>query len=812
MYHLTRRLFQLTAILLIAFACVFSPACKEDPVKAKLRHLEKGKQFLKEKKYREARLEFRNALIIDKNLADGFFGLSEASMGLNNVQEAFESLNQTVQLDPKNLEAKVRLGNLYLLNTREVANLNEADKLAKEVLDADPKNIEGYILRAGVWTAKQKWSEAEQDLKQAIAINPNRIESHLSYGRYFDQRAKSEASLPEKTKLNAEAEKTFNQALAIDSKSSLAHLALADFLFSRQRLNEAETQLKLAVEADPNDRIGLAAIARFYETQKNFGEAEKYLTRLAEITGDKNEGRAQVIDLHARDGKLDQAINEYQELIKQSPKYARAYVQLAGLLLRKNDFTSAAKQVDAALKLNKQETDALLMRGRINLVNGKTREAIADLEQVLKNEPKLSTGLYFMAEARLQDGDPERARMNISDMLKYYPDNPAGLLMMVRILLSQSGKPDTNEAIKISDKIINGVGFLKSNAAALQASRLEPETLSDIESKGYAARAVAKIQAKDFAGAQSDLEKAIQVDPNNPEPRGNLAGLLLAKNDASRARQIADQTLALNPTGESTIANVINVYLTQNDFPAAQQRIDALIAAQPYKKAFLMDQKVRVYVAQKDKENVEKTLRQILEVDPNYLPAYFELFAFYKSEQKMDQAMNELQQVVNRRPDDPRKMAQALLLLGMMEEERSRYDEAIKNYEKSINFDSRTPSASIALNNLAWVIADKGKGNLDKAAEYARSAIQLVPSVASFYDTLGYVLHQKKLYGLAIDQYLKAIERRPNEAAFQKHIAKSYQENNDKLRALQAYDKALKLVNPGSPDADMIKSEIAKLR
>lgn len=811
LYYLTHRSLRPVIFSAVLLLSLFAQACKDDPEKAKLKHLEKGKQYLKEKKFNEARIEFRNALLIDKKLAAATFGLAEASLGLNNIQEAFDALQVTIDLDPKNLEAKIRLGNIYLQFVRESNNVAEAEKYAREVLEADANNIEGYILRASVRTSQKKWTEAEQDLKHAIELNPKRVESYLSYARYYQERGKQET---DKARFDAEAEKLYKQALNIDAKSSLAQLALADFLYTNQRLDEAETHLKLAVEADPTDRAALAGIARFYESRKNFAEAEKYLSKLAEVSPDKNAGRAQLIDLHARDGKVDQAIVEYQDLIKQSPKYLQSYAQLAGLLMGKGNLAGAAQQLEAGLKLDKQNTDLLLMRGRLNIANNKIRDAITDLEQVLKNEPRHSMGLYFMADARVRDGDSERARTYLNDLMKYYPDNPAGLLMKIRILLSQSrpSNEEINEAVKTADKIIGGINYLKANATALQASRLEPESLPGLESQGYAARGVAKMQLKDVVGAQADLEHAIQLDPRNFEARSNLMNVLLTKNDVAKARQIADQTLELNPSNESSVASIVNVFLAQKEYPLALQKLDALIAAQQVKKAFLLDQKVRVYSTQGDTANTEAALRQVREADPQYIDAYFKKFAFYKSQNKGDQAITELQEVVNLKPDDPRQLAQAHLLLGMMEEERGRYDEAVKNYERSIGLDSRTPVASIALNNLAWLMADKGKGNLDKAAEHARKAIQLAPTVASYYDTLGFVLYKKGLSEVAIEQYRKAIERRSNEAAFHKHLAEAYQKSGEKAKALQSYEQALKLGGGNYRDAEAIKTEIAKLR
>ena len=220
-YRLPRRSLRLFIFSVVLLTCLFGQACKDDPEKAKLKHLEKGRQYLKDKKYNEARIEFRLALASDKKLAAATFGLAEASLGLNNIQEAFDALQVTVELDPKNLEAKIRLGNIYLQFVRDASNITEAEKYAREVLEADPNNIEGYILRASVRTSQKKWAEAEQDLKHAIELNPKRVESQLSYARYFQERGKQET---DKARFDAEAERLFKQALAIDAKSSIAHV------------------------------------------------------------------------------------------------------------------------------------------------------------------------------------------------------------------------------------------------------------------------------------------------------------------------------------------------------------------------------------------------------------------------------------------------------------------------------------------------------------------------------------------------------------------------------------------------------------
>jgi tetratricopeptide (TPR) repeat protein len=800
----TRSAFRCSLFGLLALACLLTVGCKEDPQKAKLKHLEKGKQYLKEKRFAEARLEFLNAKQLDKNFAEAYYGLGEANFNLNNLQDAFDAFRQAVDRDANHLEARIRLGNMYLQFARDE---KEAERLAEEVLQKEAQHLGGRILRASVRVAQRRWDEAQRELESTLALAPKHIETYLGLARYYEQRGKAQEQAADAERFNREAERVFGQAIAADARSSMARLAFGDFLYANKRPAEAEQQLRAAFEIAPDDKLVLVALQRFYETQQRFDEAEKYVARLAELEPDQNSGRAQLFDLHARAGKLDQAISEYEALLKQNPKYSRGHSRLAELLLTRGDVAGAAKRVEEALKLNKQDTDALLVRGRIHTLNGRYRDAVTDLEQVLKQEPTLPAALYYIAEAHLQNNDPERGRAFIKDMLRYYPQSPAGLLMLIRIHLNQG---QAAEAAQTANQIITGITYLKENQSALQASRLPPEMLPDLEAKGYTSRAVARIQLKDYKGAQADLERAAQITPRSAEPHTNLATLYLLRNDLPSAQREAEQALELQPSNAQAVATAVMVYLQLKNFTLAHEKLDALLAAQPAS-AMLLDQKARVFAAQGDAAKLEQTLRRIIEADPSYLKAYFDLSAFYVHQNQTDRALAELQEVIKRKPDNLLQMGQAYVLAGMLEEGRSRYEEAARSYEKSLSYDTRSASAAIAYNNLAWLYADRNLGNLDKAVDYARSAIAITPE-ASFYDTLGYIYHKKQLHGVAVEQFSQAIERRPLSAAYHLHLARALRDGGDASKARQAYERALQLGGANFPDAGQVKQELAALR
>jgi tetratricopeptide (TPR) repeat protein len=797
--HLSTKRFSISILL-----CLFIAACS-NPEKEKLEHIAKGQAYLNGKRYAEARIEFRSALQIDKRLAAAQFGLGEAALSLGYVQEAAEAYYETMRLDASNLDARIRVGSLLAEYDNE-ESLKEAERLAGEVLQRKPDSAEGRVLLASVHISRKKWDDAKAELDRAISLDPDRIETRINLARYYDRRAKADPA--EAAGFRSQAEAVFKQLVEKNPGATNVRISFADFLFTDKRNSEAERQLLAAHRSDPQDKLTLVALRRYYESQQRYDEAENYTRKLAELDPDKTAGRAQIIDLHARTGRIYQAVSEYQQLLKDDPKYLRAYSRLAELLLELGDMTGATKNVDAALKQNAQDTDALLMRGRLNTLNGRYREAVNDLDQVLRMEPTMPSALYYASDAHLANNDATQARLYVNRLLNFYPRNPMGLLMQVRVHLHEGKAAD---AERTATEIIENVAQLRSNPTALEAARIPQDTLPEWESKAFVSRAVSRIQLRNFDGAKSDLERAVEIDKRGAEPHINLAAIHLLLGDLPKAQSEAERAVDLAPSNISAATTLTNVYLRRKNYHAAQLKLDQLLAAQP-NRLQLLELKSRVHIAEGDAGSAEKLLQQIIETDPNYLNAYFVLSDFYQSsQQKSDRAINQLRDVIRLRPNNIQQVAQAHLLVGLLEEGRGNFDEAARNYEQMLSYDKRSVGAAIAMNNLAWIYADKGSGNLDKATDHARNAINITPE-ASFYDTLGYAYYKKRQYEIAAEQFTKAIGRNPAKANYHLHLARALRDNGETQKARQAYERALQVGGTEFSEANQARQELAALR
>jgi TolB-like protein/DNA-binding winged helix-turn-helix (wHTH) protein len=124
----------------------------------------KGKQPEKRQELQTARDFFQKAIDKDPNYALAYVGLAETWTGRpaseHGPQRELEYLQKAVALDPSLAEAHAALGS---------------------------------TLSARIWN----WSEAEQELKSAIELNPNSAQAHREYMNYLDNVGRFEEGMRE---------------------------------------------------------------------------------------------------------------------------------------------------------------------------------------------------------------------------------------------------------------------------------------------------------------------------------------------------------------------------------------------------------------------------------------------------------------------------------------------------------------------------------------------------------------------------------------------------------------------------------------
>jgi tetratricopeptide (TPR) repeat protein len=790
-----RRKFYVLPLLLVLIAAALMLGACTTPEKAKAQHIAIGQSLLKEKKFQEASLEFRSALQIDDRLADAHWGLAQAYEGLQRYQEAFEEMRQVVELDKNNLDARVRLGNYYLAGSKQSpAAITEAERLAKEVLQKDPNHIEGRILKGSVLFAQDHKQEAFSELNGAIALDPKRVESYLSLARFFAL-----------TKDTANAEATFQRAISVNGSSAMAHYEYGKFLVQSDRKDVAEAEFQKAVAVEPTNHDAHFVLASFYLVNKRLDKAEEAYKALAELDRDKPEGRARLADFYSAVGRLDEAIAIYKDIVTKASDFTQGHYRLAEIMLMSGDLAGSKSQIEELLKKDAHDRQALMLRARTSMQSGDIGElkaAIEDLKEVLRQEPNSRHGLFFMAEAQFRLGQMDQVRAFAGDLERNYPDYLPGKLMQVQMNIAAG---DLKTALNLSHQLLDRL------AKAVPDRETSPQMLAELRVKTLIAHGSCALQLRDTKTARQDFLAAHDAAPNSTEPFIDLANVSLTEGKADEAINFYNSALAIDGANFSALRGLINLYATQKRFDQAHARIDRVIAAQP-NNASLHFLKGEVFGYEMNAQGAEAEFRRTLEIDGNYLAAYSALGAMFVNTNQQARAIEEYRKIVERRPDN----SAAYTLIGMLEFSRQNIDAAVESYRKALAQDQ---NAIFAANNLAWLYAVYGKGNMDEAVRLAQGVVQSNPQVPSFADTLGWVYYKKGLYDAATEQLQKAVSvdettARQNNATpsptFRFHLGMALAAKGDRAGARRQIEGALRL-SSSFPEADEARKTLATL-
>lgn len=769
-----RRLFSILAIFL--FSAVVFTACS-NPEQEKAEHVRRGEQFLTEQKFQEASIEFRNAIQIDEGMVVAHWGLARAYEGLGRFNEAFGELNTITQLDPNNLEARAKRGNYFLL-VQPDPMIDQAEEEAREILERDPNYIEGHILRASILAARNRpQEEILAVLNRAIEIDPNRVESYLSLARFYEQRRDAQRT-----------EEAHRRAIAVNDRSGLAHSEYGKFLMRQNRREEAEVELRRAVEVEPESRDMRFVLASFYLITRQFDRAEEAYRGLAELDRGRPEGRSVLADFYSSVGRYDDALNIYRELATSTPDYMRARYRIAEILMQRGDVTGATREVNSVLETNERDVQALMLRARIRLQNNETNAAIEDLQNVLNLEPDSLPGLYFMSEASLRAGQIERARTFAGDLERFYPNYLPAKLLQVQVNLAAR---DANTALRLVNDLLQRL------QTATPDQQNTAQLIVELRSKALATRGSIQSALGNVPAARRDLEMVRDASPNDPNAHVNLARLAVRENRADQAIQSFNRALELDPTNFDALSGVIIIAAAQNRMQDAHARIDAALAAQP-NSAPLHFLKAQAF-AYGDAARAEAELRRTLELDQNYIPAYFALSGLYVNTQQHDRAIAEYRQIAERRPTD----ASPYAMMGIVEESRGNREAATQNFREALTRDPNAGTAAgvIASNNLAWAAAEHGIGNLDEAIRLAQAVVQRYPNEPGFADTLGWVYYKKQLFAAAVEQLRRATSmaasRNQDSASYRYRLGMALIGAGDRMGARRELEQALRLAESG---------------
>lgn len=504
-------------------------------------------------------------------------------------EDRLSEAEQQYKLALSNLPAFVPEGPLYPIELHlnlyetyvrkdDAANakgeLQAAAAAIQQVKVADAQRPEMLRLRAAVEAASGDLDAANRDLKDALALAPNNVNSLMNFGTLLWKLGQKDT-----------ARETFNKVLQLDPNNRQALSALGYLARDAGDSRTAESYFLRAVAAHPKDYAPYLALGDLYTSERNFKAAETNYenayrlmpTNALIVAGGANSA----IESH-NINLAQQWLERANEKMSENPQVQR---ERERYLYFKGDYAESAKLGSNVLSKLPNDREGVVYLAYDLYYLGRYDEALAlatKYEPILKDDKDLP---LIAGNVHSRNGDRETALKDFTRALERDPKMATGYVNRGFILNDLKQPEKASQDFRTALKLQSGYGeaHLGLAFADLQLHRPKPaltqlDAAQKILGKSHAwhlARAEAFRQGADFPHAVDEYRIALSEDPKDLTTQLAYADVLYRMRRYSEALTALNTALQLSSSDPQVYALMAQVYAKEGDRDKAVQNIQS---------------------------------------------------------------------------------------------------------------------------------------------------------------------------------------------------------------------------------------------
>ncbi len=588
--------------------------CNRSPEVSKKRYLESGKQYAKRGKYAEARIQYSKALQLDPRLGDAYYELGLADSALQSWGDALAAFQQAYELEPQRLDVGLQLAHLYVA----ASQFGPAKEIADSLLQRNPTSADAHLLLGDIFVRQQNPEEALRAFTKVAELAPKDPSS-------CERVALVEASMHR----YSDAEADLRKAIAVDPSFVEAYVNLSILYRFQQQPEQAEQALQQARDRNP-DAVPLyiaEADLEYSRDKKDAGESTLQLLRNHMKTS--AEASLAIGDFYAQHGSMERALAEFQSGLAVDAKNIDLENHSVEAYLASKRLSEASALNQAVLKQKPKDTLARVQSARIMLAGGRLNEAVAALRHQVRDSPDLPQAHYFLGLAYLQQGNMEEAKSEFQETLRVSPQTIAAIEELTKLQLAENNfreaKDSALRGVQVSPgdpaiRILLGIALLRSgdSNAAREQFGLSEQLVPNDPTPHLRLAGVYHVQ-KNWSAENHELETALSLSPQSTEALSALADFLVSRNQRPIAIARVEKTLASYPTDA-------NLHVILGALLAGSERSEQ--AKAEFERAIELDPKLitaylRLAKLEQERGNVDVALagyEKALSLQPNLAP------------------------------------------------------------------------------------------------------------------------------------------------------------------------------------------------
>src|SRR5262252_4082678 len=318
--------------------------------------------------------------------------LAELLWRTQRADDAVKLLEETVRATPgvEGTAARAALVRAYLAKP----DLPAARTAAEELKTLRPELPVGAYFAGVVAEQQQRPEDARREFEHALQVKPYEPDTLTALARLLVGRGQ-----------NTQAQALVQGAVDHAPRSAAMHNLLGEVYLAQQRYEEAGRACQDAVRLAPTWWVPYRNLA-----QARFGAQDRAGALAAYLAGVQATSEpalvAELATIYEREGRIDDAIRQYEVLYQLRPSLEIAANNLAMLLVTyRKDHSSLDRARDLTAPFANSNVPALLdTRGWVMFKRGDLLQALAALEKASAEAPDSSVIRYHLGMAELQAG------------------------------------------------------------------------------------------------------------------------------------------------------------------------------------------------------------------------------------------------------------------------------------------------------------------------------------------------------------------------------------------------------------------------
>ena len=696
--------------------------------------------------------------------------------GQRNREAAVATYRAAVAAHPNAVMAHVPLIALLLEQGDSTAARAGFDKLKA----VQPKNPETLLIEAQLAHVDRNFARTRELTDQLLQSYPDDI-------RLLQLAGVNELRL---NRLS-QAETHLGRVMKAQPAAPLPRHLLAGIYNRTGQPGKAMEVLKPLVEGPTVDSVGLTLAGTALLQLGEPARAEAAFARAAKGNPQATTARTALALGQVARGNAGAGFAEL-EAVAVVDKGVRSNLALVAARMRVNDLSGALKAIDDLEKKQPDSPIAHSLRGSVLLLKGDTSAATAAFERALKLDPLFYAATAGLAGIELGAGKPEAAQKRFEALLQLDPRNTRALLGLAELKARTGGSKDEVTAaltaaakanpsevgphVVLVKHLLSHRDTVAALAAAQNGTALLPESVEMMDALG-----TAQLAAGQGKQAITTFAKMATLRPDNPEPQLRLADAHAANKDLGAARDSLKKALEIRPGLFAAQRALAQIALSEGNPQEALRIAQAMQKAQPQQAAGLLLE-AEVELSRNQPDASIAALRKALAVS-NSTEVAIRLHAALETANRGAEAGRLASSWIKDKPRD----AAFRFYLGDRALASKDNAAADAHYRNVLEIQ---PNNALALNNLAWLMAQQKQPGALALAEKANA---LMPNQPALMDTLAYVLALNNQAARAVELQTRAMAKAPDDPGLRLTLAKIYLQSGDKAKARDELQTLAKL-------------------